>query len=131
MSNERTAPIAYVSPDRQIHVMDGDGVSHPQTAGGDPGLMWGTWGGGSQTAHSWPSWSPDGRHLACFAVADEHFAHALVLEVGGMQSAAVSTLEGRLPIYLYWSPDGDHLALLTQQVQTGGDRLQLAVAAPG
>jgi len=128
MTTERTAPIAYVSPDRQIHVLDAHGVSHPQTAGGDPALVWGTWAGSSQTTHSWPSWSPDGRHLACFAVADEAFAHALVLEVNGMQSAAVSTLSGRLPIYLYWSPDGEHIALLTQQVEPGQDRLQLAVA---
>lgn len=130
MTAERSAPIAYISPDRQIHVLDAHGTSHPQTAGGDPMLMWGTWGGGARTTHSWPSWSPDGRHLACFAVAGESEAHALVLEVNGLQSHAVSALSGRLPIYLFWSPGGDRLALLTQQVDTGPDTLQLAVARP-
>lgn len=128
---ERPAPIAYVSPDRQIHVLHTDGRSSPQTAGGDPALMWGTWGGGARTTHSWPSWSPDGRSIACFAVTDTSEAHALVLEVDGMSSSAVATLDGRLPIYLFWAPRGGRLALLTQQVEQGQDRLQLAVAEAG
>lgn len=128
MSRSRTAPIAYVCPDRQLHVIDETGQSRAQTAGGDPMLMWGSWEAKSQTTHSWPSWSPDGTRLACFAVRDEIDAYALVLEVDGLQSAAVCSLDGRLPIYLFWAPSGDRLALLTQQVEQGQDALQLAIA---
>lgn len=92
-------------------------------------LMWGSWGGKTRTTHSWPSWSPDGTRIACFAVAEDAEAHALVFEVNGIQSSAVSTLAGRLPIYLFWAPDGERLALLTQQVEQGQDTLQLAVAS--
>lgn len=133
---ERTAPVATISSDRQVHVIDVYGEDRAQTAGGDPHLMWGSWtpGGTVSAAHSWPTWSPDGSRLACFAVSEDSGpggsgdAHVLILEVDGVQSLAVSELEGRLPIYLFWSPSGAELAILTQHLHPDGDRLQLTSA---
>lgn len=127
---QRSAPIAWISPDRQVHVLDVHGESHPQTAGADPRVAWGWWDGGAgkQSSHSWPTWSPDGRRLACFASGADGTGEVLVMEVGGIASTAVADLQGRLPIYLFWSEDSDAVAILTQNVSADGDRLHLATA---
>lgn len=125
---ERAANIAYVSPDRQIHVLDVHGNSSQQTGGGNPTIMWGSWDESSRTAHSWPTWSPDGRQLACFASVEDQGTSVLVMDVDGISSIAVSELGDRLPIYLFWSPSGDRVAILTQQLSPERDRLHLALA---
>ncbi|MFK7930719.1 MAG: hypothetical protein AB8H79_21230 [Myxococcota bacterium] len=133
---ERLAPIATISSARQVHVIDVFGRDRPQTAGGDPALMWGSWtpGGSVAAAHSWPTWSPDGTKIACFSISEDSGpggdgdAHVLILNVDGVESLAVSDLQGRLPIYLFWSPSGSNLAILTQHLSPDGDRLQLTTA---
>ena len=125
---ERAANIAYVSADRQVHVLDVHGNTRQQTGGGNPAIMWGSWDESSRTAHSWPTWSPDGTQLACFASVEDEGSSVLVMDVDGISSIAVSELGARLPIYLFWSPSGTTVAILTQQLSPDRDRLHLALA---
>ncbi len=127
----RAAPIAGIGPDRHVHVVDVHGEKRAQTAGGQPGVMWGWWDDGiARASHAWPTWSPDGRRLACFATDDEGRGEVLVLDVDGVASTAVAHLEDRLPIYLFWSAAGDRLAILTQRLHGSADRLCLGAADP-
>lgn len=126
----RSAEIALIDRERQVFVLDRSGELTPQTAGAQPGLVWAMWKAADrgQASHSWPTWSPDGSRIACFATEDDAPSQVLVLDVNGIGSVAVCNLQGRIPIYLFWSPDGGSIAILTQQVQEGNDRLHLAVA---
>ena len=113
-------PIGYVRADRQL-AMFMDGTSKALTLSpGAAGLMWGTWAhAGPSLGHSWPTFSPDGKHLACFQVplteeaGDE--SALVVLDRAGVSEVRLMEQEGLLPIYLQWSPDGTTLALLSQQ----------------
>ncbi|TVQ89917.1 MAG: hypothetical protein EA397_13220 [Deltaproteobacteria bacterium] len=126
----RSAEIALIDRERQVYVLDREGNLSPQTAGGQPGLVWAMWNTAErgQASHSWPTWSPDGRQIACFAMEEEAPSQVVVIDVDGIGSVAVCELGERLPIYLFWSPDGRKIAILTQRMQEGADRLHLAVA---
>jgi len=119
-------PVAYVSNDREVMVLDRSGTTHSHTLNLDGPLMWGTWqlGTPKAAAFSWPTWSPDGRHLACFRLPSPETASARVFahEVGGISSIELADLGNRLPIYLHWGPDSRQVAILTQR----RDRLQLS-----
>lgn len=121
-----SAPIAYVSSEREILVIDREERVHTHTLQLEGPLMWGTWqlGRPKAASFSWPSWSPDGRHLACFRLPSEETATARVFvhEVGNVASMEVADLGKRLPIYLFWGPDGRRVAILSQHQ----DRLNLS-----
>jgi len=127
---QRGAPIALVDDARQIQVLDRYGALQPQTAAGDPALLWAAWSPADRAMlrHAWPTWAPSGDRIACYATDEEGHSHAVVIDVGGIGSIAVADLAKRLPIYLFWSPAGDRLALLSQRTGTEPDRLHLAVA---
>ena len=121
-----TAPIAMICQRRQVHVIDRNGTRHAQTI---PGAVpiWGIWGTEGQAAgqYSWPTWSPDGRRIACFRLpgVDDRSSRVYVFDVGGVEAIEIADLGSRLPIYLFWSPDGARVAVLSQE----GDRLRLSV----
>lgn len=129
--SQRVAPIAIVDDARQIQVLDTHGALRPQTAAGDPALLWAAWSPAERALlrHAWPTWSPAGDRIACFATDEAGASQALILDVGGIGSVAVADLTERLPIYLFWSPAGDRIALLSQRTGSAPDRLHLAVAA--
>lgn len=120
------APIAYVSKEREILVLDREGRTHNHTLDLDGPIMWGTWQLGSPkpAPFSWPTWSPDGRNLACFRLPSEQIPRASVFvhDVGGVSSMELLDLGERLPIYLHWAPDGRQVGVLSQK----RDRLQLS-----
>jgi Tol biopolymer transport system component len=120
------APVAYISSDREVMVVDRTGTTHSHTLHLDGPLMWGTWqlGTPKAAAFSWPTWSPDGRYLACFRLPSPETASARVFahEVGGVSSFELADLDNRLPIYLHWGPDSRQVAVLSQR----RDRLQLS-----
>ena len=122
----RSGRIAYVGADRQLHVVDPDGGGRRQvTFSKVPGAL-SSWGGaGGDDASSWPSWSPDGRWLACFQGRGDEgetgpFAVCAV-EVDGVEERQLVELDGLLPIYSWWNSRGDKLAILAQD----DDQLQL------
>lgn len=125
------APLAYLSPDRGVYTLDLQGRHRAQTGADVPALLMGSWktsAGGDSGLHSWPTWSPDGRSIACFRLPDdeEPASRVVVVEVDGVASAEVANLSDRLPIYLFWSPNGRHLAVLSQR----GEQLRLSLARP-
>ena len=124
MGNSR---IAYVCGQRQIHVLEPDGQHIPQTVAAEGGLMWGSWQAqvSEVVAHSWPTWSPDGKSIACFRMPASGAPRVLVTQVNGIESTEFVDLGVQLPIYLYWSPTGNQLAILTQQLGQDGDKLGL------
>lgn len=120
-----SAPLALVDGRRQLVVMDGDGTDPRSTA---DSKLWADWAHSSpDDLHSWPSWSPDGSHLAAFRIPrDGMGCRVWVDEIDGVHGAEFAPLDGRLPIYLQWSHDGQRLAILSQD----GSRLVLEVADP-
>lgn len=144
------APVALVDAQRELVAIDRRGVFHPLTRDPSTAGLWGALSAGSDSSPwrapppslvpgegparstwAWPTWSPDGRRLACFrygpgadGVTSSAFVH--VLDLDGVHAAELLDLEGRLPIYLQWSPDQRHLALLSQ----AADRLHLSLTRP-
>ncbi len=113
------ARLAVVGNDRQLHQVRLDGsstqltlslASNPLLLWGQPSLQLASW--------SWPTWSPDGRRLACFELPDGDDvsgpARVHVLEDDGVSQRNLLELSGRIPIYLSWRPDGAGLAVLMQ-----------------
>lgn len=142
-----TARIAYIDPRRHLSVLEADGTHRPQTLGEDQTVLWGPWSPRSveASAWSWPTWSPDGRQIACFRVGQstagaygwdvgsdsdtatgERTARVAVVDLGGVSSSELIELGTRLPIYLHWSPDARRIAVLSQK----DELLQLSVAWP-
>ncbi len=82
------------------------------------GVAWASWGAdsGNDGLHSWPTWSPDGRRIACFRMSKEGGdATVLAAHADGIQSSELAVLDAQIPIYLQWSPNGENLAVLCQQ----------------
>jgi hypothetical protein len=129
----RAAPAALVTTSRQIHIIDENDRIHGLTSPVGTHVMHGSWQFEQSVAtYSWPTWSPDGTQIACFKLPDGKgsTARVVISEVNGINASEVADLDSRLPIYLHWSPDGEHVAILSQQIGDGGDRLALSVATP-
>ncbi|MEZ4241862.1 MAG: hypothetical protein R3F59_38075 [Myxococcota bacterium] len=106
----------YLDAQRQLVTVDAHGRRRSLTA--HDSVLWGAgWGRFEPTdVHSWPTWSPDGRHLAAFRISrDGGEARPIVLEASGVTSREGVGVAGGLPIYLQWSPEGDALAILSQR----------------
>ena len=116
-------PIAYVCPERQIHVIDSQGTHTPQTSAVADNLVWGNWTNSmsQSVGHSWPTWSPDGKKIACFRIPQGGAPRVLVIDVNGIASSELVDLGARLPIYLFWSPKGEQIAVLSQCLNDDGD----------
>lgn len=125
-------PIAYVCPERQVHVIDETGTHTPQTSASPDPLVWGNWATSKThtVEHSWPTWSPDGKRIACFRIPQGGAPRVLVLEVNGIESSELVDLGSRLPIYLFWSPNGQQLGVLSQSLSDDGDKLSLTCLRP-
>jgi len=65
--------------------------------------------------YSWPTWSPDGKRVACFRIAMEEKGPIEGLYIFDALSSQVLDAyqeQGLRPIYAYWSPDGQNLGVL-------------------
>ncbi|MEZ4322455.1 MAG: hypothetical protein R3F61_33620 [Myxococcota bacterium] len=116
--------IAYVAPNRQIHLVEPDGRSSGLTDAAD-GLIWASWvsAGQARYAHTWPGFSPSGDRVACFRLREGGNASVLVSSLDGITSSEVLDLPDQVPIYLQWSVDGERLAAVSQS----GEDLLLTV----
>jgi dipeptidyl aminopeptidase/acylaminoacyl peptidase len=127
-------PFVMLSETREVRTVDARGreTRHGSLPGGD--VLWGEWGlkASDPASFSWPTWSPDGRRVACFRLPDpsRKSAALFVLDPAGVVTTELSDLGSRLPIYLHWSPSGNQLAWLAQK--SGGlDLFVQAADAPG
>lgn len=148
MTDRPDTAIALIGLDRQLHVLQ-PGQSRPQQ------VTWSRLVGGlaglarTQTpdGRAWPTWSPDGRWLACLRqVPNEPLGRnplrrttVGVVEVDGVEERDLLGLDDAVPIYLQWSPDGRRLAVLCQHEDElqlwicevdGGDRRQVEHGVP-
>lgn len=112
--------IAYVGEDNQIHTVGADGGGHHQltmSLGSNPLLTWGQ-PDLSATAHTWPTWSPDGQRLICFELPGGEDVsgpvRVQVVDIDGLRQVEMLSVSGRLPIYAAWDPAGDGAAILFQ-----------------
>ena len=106
--------------------MDPSGSTQLLTGGS--GVVWASWGHReSEDVHSWPTWSPDGTHLAAFRIDRSGRGNRVwVSDVWGVRGAEVAAMGDRVPIYLQWSLDGTSLGALSQDSEV----LVLQVADP-
>ena len=138
-----TARFSILTNDRQIAVVDERGNRKNISGPPKTTLMWGNWqmGQGQKVSFSWPSWSPDAKHIASFRLPeeDESSTRIFVFGADGVSADLVATLEEAVPIYLYWSPDNSKLAILTQKsslltltaaYRDGRDPYELASGSP-
>jgi Tol biopolymer transport system component len=94
--------IAFVGNDRNIWIVE-------PTGAGLRGVTTDSQG------YSFPTWSPDGRHLAF--IGPNEASKAALYETPASQSAAKILFDqpGAAPFYLYWSPDSKAITFLTQE----------------
>jgi TolB protein len=106
--------IAFVGSDDQVYVAEADGSSARQLTRRVGGVLdnlgW---------TYRWPTYSPDGRHVAFAGYHAEsgRLVSTAVLSAQSDQTEALALLESTelAPIYLYWSPDNRHLTVLFQR----------------
>lgn len=108
-------PVVWVSEERALHVLSADGTSSEVTGIGADAIVWASWGTGRPpaTSYTWPTFSPDGQHLAAFEIDAERGA-VYVTDLRGERSRVVAELPQQLPIYLQWSQDGERVATVSQ-----------------
>lgn len=121
----RDVRLALVGLDRQIHVVSAAGQMRQLTwpRASEAVSQWGGAAAAAREGRTWPTFSPDGRWLACFQLdgaSDEAVtaARVCVTELDGIEEQILAELDGQLPLYLQWHPDGRHLAALVQQEDT-------------
>lgn len=118
--------VALVGADGQIRVHDlASGATRRLTLPKVQSAL-GRWGGSEGDERSaWPSWSPDGRWLACFQArrAEDEPSVVTALQLDGVEERELVELSRSSPIYAQWSPDGRQLAVLSQ----GAEDLELGV----
>jgi Tol biopolymer transport system component len=113
---------AFVGRDRQVHLGDAAGSRVWALTGAVPGndRPWGALAA-RRDAWSWPTWSPDGAWIACFAAEesdeDSGPARIVALSIDGVREEAWGHVETGVPVYVQWSPSGAHLAVLAQDGQ--------------
>ena len=57
----------------------------------------------------YPSFSPDGKHIAFFRLADEQDSHLFVIDPDGKNLTQVTRTRGEQNIFPHWAPDGASL----------------------
>lgn len=113
------APVLYLDQKRQIRAVDSKGRDRGLTATAPLPYTWWKEPSAEPAAYAWPSWSPDGRHLAAFRLGPKDQPPQLVvISRDGVETVELAALNGKLPIYLQWQPDGQSLAYLVQVDRT-------------
>ena len=86
----------------------------------------------SPFTYAWPTWSPDGRQLACFAVRGETGqASVYTVSADGVESWERAGLGDGMPIYGNWSPQADVFTVLVQRGEKHLSLETIVMAQPG
>jgi Tol biopolymer transport system component len=109
--------IAFVGNDRNIWIVGPSGADLRSVTTDGKG-------------YSFPTWSPDGRHLAF--IGPNQAGKAALYDTSATQSSARILFDqsGAAPFYLYWSPDSHSITFLTQEAADLSLR-QVEAATPG
>ena len=126
-----SSQLAYIGSDGQIFV-------HHFPSGQSRQLTW-SWNDPvpsnadpHQLTYAWPTWSPDGRQLACFAVRSETGqASVYTVAADGVESWERARLGGGMPIYGNWSPQSDVFTVLVQRGEKQLSLETIVLAQPG
>jgi TolB protein len=118
---QRSVPqIGYIGADDQVYVSQTDGSAARLLTARVAGLS-----NDQGWTYRWPTYSPDGRHLAFAGYRSQSGAllssAVLSADVDQANSSVVLESTELAPIYLYWSPDSRHLTALFQR----GSNLEL------
>jgi TolB protein len=111
--------IAYVGSDGHVYVAEADGSGARSLSQSVAGLS-----GGPGWLFRWPTFSPDGRHVAFGGYRTEagemRAGAVLSADVAQPQASARTLLEAADigPVYLYWAPDSRHLTALVQRAES-------------
>jgi hypothetical protein len=110
--------IAFVSPDNSLYVIDRNGQHVERLVAVEEG-----------TSLGYPTWSPDGRHVAYLAqrqISRGVESGLYAVSTHGDTPTPLYTSTNDPPFYLYWSPDSRHISFLTQEDSGLALRLVLA-----
>lgn len=126
-----SSQLAYVGSDGQIfvrHFPSGQSRqltwswNDPAPSNADP----------HQFTYAWPTWSPDGRQLACFSVRGETGqAGVYTVSADGVESWERAGLGDGMPIYGNWSPQADMFTVLVQRGEKQLSLETIVLAQPG
>ncbi len=85
-----------------------------------------------QLTYAWPTWSPDGGQLACFAVrGGAGQAGVYTVSADGVESWERAGLGDGMPIYGNWSPQADVFTVLVQRGEKQLSLETIVLAQPG
>jgi Tol biopolymer transport system component len=121
--------IAYTGTDGNIYTIDRDGKN--QKAITQDAILG---PGGIRRIYNYPTWAPDGIHLA-FAEVDATVtpspqASLLSMDVKVGKPVVTFSSNSYIPFYLFWSPDNKKISFLSTDI-TGGDLEMYIATADG
>ncbi len=119
--------IAYTGTDGNIYTIDREG-SNQKAITQDASLK----PGGSARIYEYPTWAPDGVHLAFveFSATDPSapLARLLSASIEGGEPVETFSSSSDFPFYLYWSPDSKKISFLSSEIAGGSLTLHFAAA---
>ncbi len=120
MSKDDACRFVYVGDDGDVYEAGSESPPKRLTWG------WSDTTAGGRLYYVWPSYSPDGAHIACFGVRTGSTPEAGLYAVAddGVLMQQVWRMTEAAPVCENWSPDSRHIALLVQNQS----ELQLEIA---
>lgn len=97
--------IAFVGNDNNIWLISPDGKNLQAVTNDATGGL----------GYRFPTWSPDGRHIAFIGPHQNRIIGLYVFTIDGIMPEAFYGTPSSTPFYLYWSPNGQSLTFLTQE----------------
>jgi hypothetical protein len=120
-ANTAPSPVLNAPKMARLAVVDADGrLSTIDEFGGSVVAL-----GAPGTRYAVPAWSPDGRHIAAIATADDESASVQVFSVSsGAPDSASGTVvyasQESKPEYVFWAPDGRSVTFTTDERMGAG-----------
>jgi len=94
--------ITFVGNDQNLWLVAPDGTNMRQVTGDGKG-------------YAFPTWSPDGRHLAFIGPHEQENTVLYISSVNDLAPTVVYNNPNSSPFYLYWAPDSQTITFLAQE----------------